>query len=84
MKFIFSNHALEQITRRKIDREMVMLALNQPQQIIENEDDSSIVIYQLLIKENEQHFLLRVFVNKNKQPNVIVTVYKTTKITKYL
>ena len=84
MNFIFSNHALEQMTRREISREMVMQTLNQPQQFVEDMNDGSIVIYQSLIKENEQSFLLRVFVNDDKQPNVIVTVYKTTKIAKYL
>jgi hypothetical protein len=63
---------------------MVQLTLEEPLQIIEDIEDSTIVIYQLVIKEDEQSFLLRVFVNKDKQPNVIVTVYKTTKIAKYL
>ena len=84
MNFIFSNHALEQMKRREISREMVLLAINQPHQVVGDVNDMIIVIYQLLIKENGQSFLLRVFVNRDKQPNMIGTVYKTTKITKYL
>ena len=83
MNFIFSNHALEQMARRGIDRETVLLALNQPQQVVEDTDDIDVLIYQSLIKENEQLFLLRIFVDCIKQPNVIITLYKTTKIAKY-
>jgi len=51
MEFIFSNHALEQMTRRGIARETVLMALNQPQQVVED--------------------------------NVVITLYKTTKIWYY-
>jgi len=69
--------------RRGINRETVLMVIAQPDQIIADNDDISIIIYQSLIKEDNQMFLLRVFVNKEKQPNVIVTLYKTTKISKY-
>ena len=40
-------------------------------------------VYQSLIRENDVMFLVRIFIDMDKQPNVIVTVYKTTKISKY-
>jgi hypothetical protein len=82
MKFIFSQHAEEQLVRRGIDRNLVMTVIENPEEVIEN-DEQDVVIYQSIIKESGQLFLLRVFVNKNKQPMVIVTLYKTTKISKY-
>jgi len=83
MDIIFSKHALEQMIRRGIGRETVLMVVSMPDQTIADEDDDAIIIYQSLIKENNQMFLLRVFVNTEKQPNVVVTLYKTTKISKY-
>jgi len=83
MDLTFSKHSQEQMSRRGISHETVLAVVSRPDQIIVDEDDTSMVICQSLIKENEHLFLLRVFVNKNKQPNVIVTLYKTTKISKY-
>jgi hypothetical protein len=80
MDLVFSKHAQEQMQRRNINYEHVLSTVLQPEQVVE---DTGIVICQSIIKENEQMFLLRVFVNKDKYPNVIVTLYKTTKILKY-
>ncbi len=41
-------------------------------------------IYQSLFDEQKgKPFLIRVFVNIKKSPNLIITVYKTSKISKY-
>jgi len=83
MDLVFSKHAQEQMQRRGINREHVLLTVLQPDQVIVNDEDMDIIICQSLIKEDGQTFLLRVFVNKDKDPNVVVTLYKTTKILKY-
>ena len=83
MDLVFSRHASEQMFRRGINQETVMQVVSYPDQIIADIDDSTLVIYQSLINENNQIFLLRVYVNRTKHPNVIVTLYKTTKISKY-
>ena len=83
MDIIFSEHAREQMIRRNLNQDTVLSVVLQPDQKITDMEDPAIVIYQSLIKENEHLFLFRVFVNKDKQPNVIVTLYKTTKIAKY-
>ena len=83
MDLIVSKHAQEQMIRRRIDYEIVLLTVSQPDQMIVDDENPAIVICQSLIKEDNQIFLLRVFVNKDKQPNIIVTLYKTTKISKY-
>ena len=81
--FIFSKHAREQMMRRGINYDIVLSVVSNPDQIITDDENPAIIIYQSLIKENEQLFLYRVFVNRHKQPNVIITLYKTTKISKY-
>ena len=69
--------------RRRINEETVLMVVFQPDQIISNNENPTIKIYQSLIKENDVMFLVRIFIDINKQTNVIVTVYKTTKISKY-
>ena len=83
MDLVFSKHAIEQMHRRGINYETALFTVSQPDQIIVDDEDTKIVIYQSIIKENNRMFLLRVFVDRDKQPNVVVTLYKTTKIIKY-
>ena len=83
MKFEYSKHAEEQMLLRNIKREDVEKAIKFPDQILSDENDLYVKIYQYLLKENSQMFLLRIFVNISKSPNKIVTLYKTTKISKY-
>ena len=83
MDFVFSKHAEEQIQRRGINRKDVETVVLQPYQTLTDDENKDITIFQSLIKEDGQMFLLRVFVNTNKMPNVIVTLYRTTKIQKY-
>ena len=77
MHFEFSLHSLEQIKLRGISKELVELVLNYPDEIA-NEFENQI-IYQKVI----ENYLYRVFVNSNKNPSLIKTVYKTSKINKY-
>ena len=83
MNIVFSKHAQGQMIRRGINHDVALMVVSQPEQVIIDDEDPAMVIYQSLIEEHEQMFLLRVFVNREKQPNVIVTLYKTTKILKY-
>jgi len=62
---------------RNISKEVVDFVVNNPDSI-SNEDDNQ----QIFQKVMEQH-LYRVCVNANKNPSVIKTVYKTSKISKY-
>jgi len=83
MNFMFSKHASEQLIRRSLNRNIVEAVVLNPQQILEDENDTDITIYQSIIKEEGKLFLYRVFVNTQLLPNVIVTLYRTTKIEKY-
>lgn len=81
MKFIFSNHALEQLKSRNIDVKVIEQILENPEMVIKQSDK---LIYQSLIKENHRRYLIRIFVNHLVDPAVIITAYKTSKIDKYL
>ncbi len=45
--------------------------------------EDNLTIYQNVIKENDKKYLIRVFVNENKTPPLIITAYKTSSIKKY-
>jgi len=78
----FSKHALLRMKQRGITENQVNKVIRKPDSIIEKGDRK---IYQSLIESSQgKSYLLRVFVNTNKSPNLIITVYKTSKIDKYL
>ena len=83
MGFTFSRHAEEQLIRRSLDRRLVEDVVLHPEQVLYDESDDAIRIYQSIVKEGGKVFLYRVFVNTKLQPMMIVTLYRTTKIAKY-
>ena len=80
MTYVFSQHSLEQMRNRGIIKETVEKILKNPDQIIKHED---LTIFQGIEKSDQKVFLIRIFMNMKKSPNVVVTVYKTSKIDKY-
>jgi len=83
MDFILSRHACEQMSRRGINHETVMRVVSCPDQTIADSEMPTKIVYQSLIHEDNRMLLLRVFVETDKHPYVILTVYKTSKISKY-
>ena len=81
MNIEFSNHALARMRSRGISKKITTIIINHPD-FIEKQDDS-ITIYSKLVEENSKPYLYRVFINKLKNPPLIITAYKTSKIEKY-
>lgn len=71
--WIWSEHIRKRILKRKISREMVETVVNDPDEVIEAEQCR--LIYQKVIGDK----LCRVVV----EGNTLITVYLTSKITKY-
>jgi hypothetical protein len=66
---------------RDISRETVEGILSVPDQTVEQDN---LIVFQSIIKDSqEQRFLIRVFVNIDKIPPLVITVYRTSKIEKY-
>jgi hypothetical protein len=61
--------------------EEITMVLNNPDRI--DNPESSASIYSKLVYDGEKYYLYRVFVNREKIPNLIITGYKTSKIKKY-
>ncbi len=68
---------------RGISEEMVLSIIHNPQQIVVDGPDS--LVYQSLryFEEESREYLVRVFVNIVKTPNLVITVYRTSKVQKY-
>ncbi|MFW6277294.1 MAG: DUF4258 domain-containing protein [Prolixibacteraceae bacterium] len=81
MDFKFSNHALTRLKRRNISAEKVLQVINNPDSI--SIQDKTITVYSKLVREESKTYLYRVFVNQLKNPYLVITAYKTSKIKKY-
>jgi hypothetical protein len=81
MSFQYSKHATQQIKARGIDEKTISAVIASYDKIVT--DSTGLTIYQKLIQEQGKDYLYRVFVNKERNPFLIVTAYKTTKISKY-
>jgi hypothetical protein len=82
MAFTLSDHALEEIERRNISREQVESVLQYPQQVVEVKAGRK--AYQSQIDFGSgKIYLLRVIVDENTEPAVVVTVNRTSKISEY-
>ena len=81
MRFHFSKHVNEELERRKIPRALIDQVLQAPEQKVPEVDD--ITCYQSRVEIGGKLNLLRVMVNETVNPPVVVTVYRTNKISRY-
>lgn len=82
MNFRLSHHARQEMERRAIPPAFLQFVLHNPQQIIPVEGNKKAYQSQLDFG-NGKMFLLRAIVADNVDPAVVVTVYRTSKISKY-
>ena len=80
MNYEFSKHSLEQMEIRNISKDTVLRILENYDQI---EEVNGKKIYQSIVEIGSKKYLIRIFVNIEKKPNLIITVYKTSNIKKY-
>lgn len=77
-------HALQNLTDREIDQEEVNQTLDQPTAIAPGQVPRSIYMRRYFDKVLQQDMLLRVVVEETIGEKVVVSVYKTSQITRYL
>ena len=82
MKFTLSRHAESELRLRKIPREFLESTLNNPQQIVPERGNKKVYQSQLDFG-NSKVFLLRAIIDDTVDPAVVVTAYRTSKISKY-
>jgi hypothetical protein len=82
MRFKLSNHAIEEIERRGIPREMLERVLDNPQQVVDEREGKKAYQSQIDFGGGKM-YLLRAIVNDALDPAVVITVYRTRNIPKY-
>ena len=82
MDFEITEHAIDELARRLIPYELLDGVLYSPQQIVPTYGNRKVYQSQLYFGEGKT-YLLRAIVDDNEQPAKVVTVYKTSKISKY-
>jgi len=81
MNVHISAQAQAEMQRRGIPQSVLDSVLAAPEQKVP--DHATVVCYQSRVTINSKPYLLRVMVEEAKQPPVVVTVYRTSKISKY-
>jgi hypothetical protein len=82
MTFQISRHAQEEMARRGIPQHVLTDVLDHPQQVVPTPDGKK--AYQSQVDfGGGRRFLVRVIVAEDVDPPLVVTVYRTSKISKY-
>jgi hypothetical protein len=81
--FVITTHAALEMRRRGLDEDTVRSVLIAPEQRVEARPGRVIVQSRLQLGDPPKAFLLRVFVDVDRQPAEVVTAYRTSKIEKY-
>lgn len=82
-EFEFSSHSIEQMQLRDIDPEIVLEVVRHPD-TIDRKDSNQEVYQKLIMFGNNKNYLVRVIVNTSVNPKLIITVYRTSKLNKYI
>lgn len=83
LKIVYTNHAELQIIERNLDKKLIETILRKPDQLLFVREDNN-WIAQSVIEEESLKFLYRVIFIEEKGFMKVLTVYRTTKIGKYL
>ena len=81
MPYNLSNHVQQEMDRRGIPLSVVESVLVAPAQKVHEHGD--VVCYQSKVEINRKQYLVRVMVNEKTTTLKVVTVYRTSKISKY-
>ena len=80
MSFVLSNHARSQMNLRGLTEDVINNILENPLEIKTLNDRQ---VYQGTYVALGKQYLVRIFVNHLTEPNIVITVYRTSKISKY-
>jgi hypothetical protein len=80
---VFTEHALKEMMRREISEEPVRKALATAEQMETVRKGRVVYQAKLDIGEPTKTYILRVFVDMDRKPPLVVTVYRTSKVEKY-
>jgi hypothetical protein len=82
-EFVFTDHALIEMARREIVQEDVRNVLANPEQMEMVREGRAVYQAKLEMGQPPKMYVIRVFVDIDRDPPYVVTVYRTSKIEKY-
>jgi nitrogen regulatory protein PII len=77
-------HALDNLLDREIDREIAELTLTNPELIAPNQPQRSLLMRRYFDQVLQQEMLLIIVVEDTDLERVVITVFKTSQLKKYL
>lgn len=80
---VFSPHALFEIKRRGLSKELVRAVVEESGQSWEIREGRMVFQSRFKQESSEKSYLVRVFVDVWREPPEVVTAYKTSKVEKY-
>jgi hypothetical protein len=80
----WSPHALENLADREIDRAEADKTLNDPEFEVPTQPPRRVLMRRYFDQILQQEMLLRIVVEETATESVIITLYKTSQINKYL
>ena len=84
MDVIFSDHAISRLKRRNIAKELVHEIIARHPEKFETQDKRILIQDKISLTDPDGDYLLRIFIDIDRTPAEIVTVYFTSKIDKYI
>jgi hypothetical protein len=82
-KYIFTQHAFFEMEQRGLSKQIVATVIENPEQHWEIRQGRYVFHSRVPMGSPEKLFLVRVFLDIDKQPREVVTAYRTSKIDKY-
>ena len=81
--YIVTSHAALEMGRRGLSRETVDRVMAAPEQWVEARTGRIILQSRIFMEDAGRIYLIRVFVDVDRNPCEVVTVYRTSKVSKY-
>ncbi len=81
--YVFTEHARFEMKRRALSEAIVVGVIENPEQQWEVRNGRSVMQSRISMYGTEKQYLVRVFMDIDRHPQEVVTVYKTSKIEKY-
>ena len=82
-EYMMTEHALFEMKRRGLSKELVQSVLSAPEQQLEARPGRLVLQSRVKIGEQGKTYLVRVFVDTDREPPEVVTAYRTNKVSKY-
>lgn len=82
-EYVFTDHARFELSRRGLSEERIRKVIETPEQRWEVRPGRHVLQCRVQMDEPPKAYVIRVFVDVDRNPNEVVTAYRTAKVDKY-